>query len=402
MDNVSRTVLTESAHAPDSAGSELLDTLPEAIFDDVVAFAAQVLDAPLAFFSLVDDERVWFKSRFGSKLDGLTRSTSFCGRTVQGNAPLIVPDARADLRFTDFPIVAGAPHVRFYAGVPVRGPGGDVIGTLCVLGYSPRNFSAREIDTLAGFARELESRVASRADNAAQQQLLDERAILLNMVIHDARGLLGSMHWSLDALGALFPHRTPEALTQLRRTVDELQHLCHGVGMLGGKGPARVPVSPKSEDTRRWLELLGRRAMRLAADSGLTVIVDNQLPSDPVVIDPHLLDRILMNLISNACVACADDKGSSLLIEAVQMFDGQLRFCVSDDGPGVPDELADKIFEAYFTARETGSRGSGLGLAFGRLAARAMGGSLEYRARDPHGAEFVLTVPAGSDPSSDV
>src|SRR5476649_243946 len=120
----------------------LLDTAPEHRFDRVTRLARRLFDVDFAIVSLVDAERQWFKSKQGLAVSETGRDVSFCGHAILQEQVLAVEDALRDPRFADNPLVTGAPHIRFYAGVPVKGPAGHPVGTLCVIGIRPRRFSA--------------------------------------------------------------------------------------------------------------------------------------------------------------------------------------------------------------------------------------------------------------------
>jgi GAF domain-containing protein len=121
---------------------EILDTLPERELDRITELASKILGMPSALISLVDRDRQWFKSRCGLDAEETSRDISFCGHVVNSKAALIVHDALEDERFFDNPLVTGAPHIRFYLGVPLITPNQHVIGTLCVLDSTPRVVSA--------------------------------------------------------------------------------------------------------------------------------------------------------------------------------------------------------------------------------------------------------------------
>lgn len=116
----------------------ILNTPPEERFDRIVAFAAQELDMPLASISLVDSDRLWFKARVGLNVSETSRKDSFCGHAILVDESTVVPDALTDQRFSDNPNVVQAPHIRFYAGAPLKLPGGHTMGTLCVFDHQPR------------------------------------------------------------------------------------------------------------------------------------------------------------------------------------------------------------------------------------------------------------------------
>lgn len=139
---------------------EVLDTPPEERFDRITRLAAALFRVPVALVSLVDTNRQWFKSRVGIELAESPRDSSFCAHAVAARAILVIPDALSDRRFRDNPIVTGPPRVRFYAGVPLHLPDGHIVGTLCILDYRPRDFSAAERGLLADLAATVEAEFA--------------------------------------------------------------------------------------------------------------------------------------------------------------------------------------------------------------------------------------------------
>ena len=126
----------------------ILDTPPEERFDRVVRFAAEQLDMPIALVSLIDGERQWFKSRVGLASTQTGRDIAFCSHAILQPETFVVEDALLDERFADNPLVTGGPHIRFYAGAPLSAPGGERIGTLCVLDNKPRTLGKVEMAVL--------------------------------------------------------------------------------------------------------------------------------------------------------------------------------------------------------------------------------------------------------------
>jgi diguanylate cyclase (GGDEF)-like protein/PAS domain S-box-containing protein len=128
---------------------DLLDTEPEAEFDELTALAAQICNVPVALISLVDENRQWFKSKVGLAVDETTRDVAFCAHSILNPDEIMeIPDAHLDQRFADNPLVAQDPKIRFYAGAPLTASNGHTLGTLCVLDYSPRKLSASQKEAL--------------------------------------------------------------------------------------------------------------------------------------------------------------------------------------------------------------------------------------------------------------
>jgi sigma-B regulation protein RsbU (phosphoserine phosphatase) len=126
----------------------LLDTDPEERFDAVTQLAILIFQVPIAYISLVDETRQYLKSRVGLGFCESSRETSFCGHAILEQQPLIIPDTLQDERFAGNPMVTGEPFARFYAGLPLRGPGGFNVGTLCLMDIRPRDLTDDEIARL--------------------------------------------------------------------------------------------------------------------------------------------------------------------------------------------------------------------------------------------------------------
>jgi len=142
---------------------EILDSEPEEAFDRIARLAAWAFKVPIVLVSLVDEDRQWFKARHGPAACETPRSVSFCAHAVLSKRMLVVEDALDDERFLDNPLVLGAPHLRFYAGAPLRLADGQVVGTLCLIDTVPRSFAASDAEALAGYAQLVERELEVRA-----------------------------------------------------------------------------------------------------------------------------------------------------------------------------------------------------------------------------------------------
>lgn len=147
----------------------VLDTPIEQPFEKIVTLVRTVLAVPIATVTLVDRDRQWFKAKRGLEASETPRSVSFCTHTIQQRDPLVVEDAEADPRFARSPLVIGPPHIRSYAGVPLRTPDGYNVGSLCAMDTRPRRFSPADIGILSNFANivcdELELRLIAQSDH---------------------------------------------------------------------------------------------------------------------------------------------------------------------------------------------------------------------------------------------
>ena len=139
-----------------------LDTPAEERYDRLTRKVAELLGVPIAYLALIDADRQWLKSSIGPLQCDLARPQSFCTHTILRPEPLIVRDARLDPRFADNPLVTTDPKIRFYAGIPLAGPGGHRVGTFCVADLEPRDLSAAELAILERFASIVERKLNER------------------------------------------------------------------------------------------------------------------------------------------------------------------------------------------------------------------------------------------------
>jgi len=141
---------------------DVLDTVPEEVFDDLTELAARICEAPIALISLVDENRQWFKSKVGLTVNETSRDISFCARAIEQDDLFIIPDATKDKRFAQNPLVTSDPKIRFYAGAPLITPDGHALGTLCVIDKVPRELRQEQRQALRVLARHVMTQLELR------------------------------------------------------------------------------------------------------------------------------------------------------------------------------------------------------------------------------------------------
>jgi PAS domain S-box-containing protein len=172
----------------------ILDTPFEERFDRITRTATMLFHVPIALVSLVDDTRQWFKSCQGLDIRETSREISFCSHAILTDGPFIIEDARKDLRFADNPLVTGKPHIVFYAGHPLVGPGGQKLGTLCLIDRQPHLLSQDELTALGDLAAWVELELgATRMESLIS--CLDDA-----MLIFDNQGILKAANPAAEAV----------------------------------------------------------------------------------------------------------------------------------------------------------------------------------------------------------
>jgi anti-sigma regulatory factor (Ser/Thr protein kinase) len=177
----------------------ILDTEPEQRFDDLAMLASQICGTPVALISLIDKDRQWFKARVGLSLTGTARSVSFCAHAMQQREILQVPDALADDRFRDNPLVTGEPRIRFYAGASLAAREGQPLGSLCVIDHVPRTLTGEQAEALEALRRQVEAQLELRRNLIELESALAAR----DRAEDEQQRLVTELREALDGVGKL-------------------------------------------------------------------------------------------------------------------------------------------------------------------------------------------------------
>ena len=203
----------------------LLDTPPEETFDRVTRLASVIAGAPIALVSLVDRDRQWFKSRVGLDAAQTPRDIAFCPHAMLGTDLFIVPNAENDLRFRNNPLVTDSPHIRFYAGMPLRSSQGHALGTLCVIDTEARQLTSAQQDALRDLAaivrRELLQREA--AEMSQRMHDADSRALEESVAVLEATFDQAAVGMAMLGLDGRLRQTNPRFASMLGYSVHDLR-----------------------------------------------------------------------------------------------------------------------------------------------------------------------------------
>jgi diguanylate cyclase (GGDEF)-like protein len=155
-------------------GLKILDTPIEERFERITRLVCRSLDTPISAISLIDSERVWFKSIQGIHTPECLRSIAFCKHAIAGEEPLIVTNAIEDSRFYSNPLVSDKPRIRFYAGVPLVMANNVRVGTLCAMDFKPRELTEEQVEVLRDLSEMVETELKSIKLSEAHLGLIKE------------------------------------------------------------------------------------------------------------------------------------------------------------------------------------------------------------------------------------
>lgn len=236
----------------------ILDTSPEERFDRLTRLAKRMFGVPIALVSLVDTNRQWFKSCDGLPVTETPREISFCGHAILGDDILLIADAAQDPRFHDNPLVVNDPHIRFYAGCPLRAPNGSKLGTLCLIDTEARTLDTEDLRLLRDLACMAEQELA-----AVHLATLDELTLLSNR-----RGFLALAQHSLNLCKRM---GTPASLLFL--DMDRFKQINDSFGHAEGDHALRR-FADMLKEVFRDSDVIGR----LGGDEFVVLLTNNKPP----------------------------------------------------------------------------------------------------------------------------
>lgn len=172
----------------------ILDTEPEAVFENMVQLATYICQTPIAAISLVDEHRQWFKAIAGLDAKETHRDVAFCAHAILQDEPMVVPDALLDERFHDNPLVTDGPGIRYYAGVPLVTPGGLHLGTLCVIDTKPRELAQEQLDAVKTLADSVMAHLDLRLSHKEIRKYVDELQLSATIFETAREGIIVTDH----------------------------------------------------------------------------------------------------------------------------------------------------------------------------------------------------------------
>jgi signal transduction histidine kinase len=239
------------------------------------------------------------------------------------------------------------------------------------------------------------------------QVLRERRAVrarddLVAVVSHDLKNPLGVIHLQVGLLLRALPldtegpwRRIQNAVERIQRATERMNSLIRDLLDLAKIEAGRFALEPATEEVQSLLEECLELLKPLADQKHLIVTETVTRPELKVRADRDRIFQVLSNLMSNA-IKFTPERGS---IQLKAGPEGRfMRFCVSDTGPGIPEEQQPHLFNRYWQARKQGGEGSGLGLYIAKGIVEAHGGRLWVESKPGAGSTFFFTLPLAGQP----
>lgn len=418
---------------------EILDSQPEQAFDRITRVAASILGTPIAVVSLVDETRQWFKSRHGLDAAETPREVAFCAHTIMTEDLMVVPDATADPRFADNPLVTDGLNIRFYAGAPLKSREGFNLGTLCAIDMKPREISEEERACLTDLAhlvvdemelrlagqialreiaareqaqnelekinQELEGRVFRRTKELAEAKdraevANDAKTEFLANMSHELRTPLNAILGLTEMIGSRI--YGPIGNDQYENFVDTINgsalHLFNVISDVldvSAVESGKIKLDEQVVDVGAVINEVEKIEIPHADQYGVTLTVEIEDVLPTLHADRTRVKQIFLNLVNNAVKF--SNPGTTVVLAATLDDDKSIVFSVSDKGIGIADKDISKVLETFGQvelATRRAHTGAGLGLPLSKTLVELHGGSLQIRSRLGEGTTVAAVFPA--------
>ena len=397
---------------------EILDTANEAALDELTALAAEVLGVPTVLISLVDRNRQWFKSKLGLDTTETPRNVSFCGHAILDSKTLIVEDASEDLRFFDNPLVVGAPHISFYAGVPLEVQG-EFVGAFCAMDSKKRVISDRQKELLELIARQVQTQLKHRhavitskklnvklleltleieTESSKLAALSKNKANFYSQMNHEIRTPLQGLLGSLELMSQVQDLKARDEYQKSAAACAEfLLSVTSDILDLGKIESDTIDLVSSSFSLSEWLQRLKLIAMSMYLGRDIAVKFSQKFEDDLWIHgDKNRLTQVLLNLISNAFKYT--DQGEIEITISYNRSHQKLDFSVTDSGVGISEIQLKNIFNQYYRVDHGDKKerpGTGLGLYLVKELIEKMGGEITVVSKVGVGSRFSVEVPMG-------
>ena len=352
---------------------DILDTPPDGSFDRITALAASLFKVPISIISLVDHDRVWFKSHHG--LEGVTqigKEPGLCASAIVQNDAWVLENAATDIRSLANPLVAGEFGLRFYAGVPLTTMDGYNLGTLCVIDQEPRAVTDEQIVQLRHLASvvmdQMELRMSARKAVGELSEALETARLLGKEIDHRVMNSLQLVSSMLQVQGRqLKGSEAAEALKLAGSRVASVARVHQHIFKNQSAGSA---------NSKAYLEDLVAE-LRSMLDIGRTVVIEAEVAA----LSADVL--VPIGLVVNELVINGTKHGvGDILVEFKRLDSGAYCLSVSNEGDALPDNFDPQA-------------SPGLGMKVVAALAHQLGGDLQFGPRHSGtGARFWVEIPS--------
>lgn len=339
---------------------DILDTPPDGAFDRITALAARRFGVPISIISIVDEDRIWFKSHHGLPVEQIGRDAGLCASAILSNDPHILTDARIDPRSLANPLVAGDFGLRFYAGVPLTTDDGHNLGTLCIIDKEARPIDQSQIEDLQDLAAivmdQIEMQLAARRSIFQAKLMAREIDHRVMNSLQFVSGLLAMQSRSLE-------------------DADAIGHLQLAANRVAAVAQVHRHFYAEAADQASCITFIRRLCIELSSILDRRIDVSGDEGNIPTTsIQP-------IGLLVNELVTNAAKHGRGVIEVSYEIGSNHHTLIVSDEGRDLPEDF------------DPTTAGHGLGMRVVVSLVEQLGGALTSGRRPDGGSCFKVTFP---------
>ena len=379
---------------------KLFNTEPEQNFDNITKLASFICKTPVSLITLIGKKKQWFKSKVGTDLCESDKDISHCTHAILHPDELMeVKDTRKDLRFADNPYTTDPKTpIIFYAGMPLKAPNGNVLGTLCVMDTKPNSLDSEQKEALKSLAKQVENLFELHQNNLnlekTRKKLKTRNGQLKDfagIVSHDMKMPLANIVMTVDLLKAKYIDKLDsqglQYLDYLKQSSFKLSD--YVTGILNHYESDSLSESLNEDfDIHHLLEQI-IDLLNINYDCVINLPEKNKILN----CNRASLQQIFLNLLSNSLKY--NNKKEIIIDVNCTKDDKFYYFTITDNGIGIPKDKQGEIFELFTVLAETdrsGNRGNGIGLSTVKKIITSLGGEISVKSVVNEGTTFNFSI----------
>lgn len=370
----------------------ILDTPPDSSFDEFTKLAAEFMKVPIAIISLVDTDRIWFKSSYGMEISQINREPGLCASAIMSNDFYEVEDALKDPDTLANPLVSGEFGLRFYAAYPLKTKEGYTLGTLSVIDKKPKKLNASEKDVLKSLATLIMDQV--ELSYTARITTFKHNKVM-SIFAHDLKNPLAAINMSADilkkkkddpdAIMKMYAHikKASRKSLQLIRELLEFSELDFSETNLNLSNFNMGELLEEIVESNHIIADKKKQVLKLCIETDQDIFADEEK-----------IKEVIDNLINNAVKYSPNEK---LISVTLKEEDKHFILSVKDNGPGLTLTDKEKLFQRFskLSAQPSGNEiSTGLGLYIVKCLVEAHKGEVWAESEGKNqGATFTVRLP---------